>query len=72
MARTIWGRRGIEGSGILLTGVEDSEDLHDVGDAIDEDIVRMDHRLAGSRDAAGAVDIGMSRKLFRGVDYRVI
>jgi len=46
-------------SGVTLAGVEDGENLDRPGDAVDEDVVGMDHRLAGAGYAAGAVDIGV-------------
>jgi hypothetical protein len=40
----------------LLAGVQHGEDLDGLGDAIDEDVIGVDDRLARARDAAGAVD----------------
>ena len=39
--------------------MEDGEDLDRPGDAVDQQVVGMDHRLAGAGYAAGAVDIGV-------------
>jgi len=55
--------------GVTLAGVEDGEDLDRSGDAVDEDVVGMDHRLAGAGDAAGAVDIGVLDDPVRSVTY---
>lgn len=61
--------RGSGASGVTLAGVEDGEDLDRPGDAVDEDIVGMDHRLAGAGDAAGAVEIGVLNDPARGVAH---
>jgi hypothetical protein len=61
--------RGGGASGVTLAGVEDGEDLDRLGDAVDEDIVGMDHRLAGAGDAAGAVEIRVLDDPARGVTY---
>jgi hypothetical protein len=39
--------------------VEDGEDLDRLGDAVDEEVVWMNHCLAGSGQPSGAVNIGM-------------
>ena len=62
--------RGGGASGVALAGVEDGKDLDRPGDAVDEDVVGMDHRLAGAGDAAGAVDIGVIRQRLRCVPDR--
>lgn len=52
-------------SGILPPRVEKIDDLHRLGaDTIDEDIVRMHHRLARPGYAAGAIHEGMFRQPF--------
>jgi len=61
--------RGGGASGVTLAGVEDGEDLDRPGDAVDEDVVGMDHRLAGAGDAAGAVEIGVLDDPVRGVAH---
>lgn len=61
--------RGGGASGVTLAGVEHGEDLDRSGDAVDEDVVGMDHRLAGAGDAAGAVEIGVLDDPVRGVAY---
>jgi len=61
--------RGGGASGVTLAGVEDGEDLDRLGDAVDEDVVGMDHRLAGAGDTAGAVEIGVLDDPVRGVAY---
>jgi len=62
--------RGGGASGVTLAGVEDGEDLDRSSDAVDEDVVGMDHRLAGAGDAAGAVDIGVIGQRLRRVSDR--
>ena len=55
-----WGvAYGGRASGLTLAGVEDCEDRDRLNDAVDEDVIGMDHRLAGAGYAAGAVDIGV-------------
>lgn len=43
--------------------MEDGEDFDRLGDAVDEEVVGMDHRLAGSGQPSGTVDIGMIGKV---------
>ena len=62
--------RGGGASGVTLAGVEDGEDLDRSSDAVDEDVVGMDHRLAGAGDAAGAVDRGVIGQRLRRVSDR--
>jgi hypothetical protein len=40
----------------LLPGVQHGEDVDRLADAVDEDVVGMDDRLARAGDAAGAMD----------------
>ena len=40
--------RGGRASGVTLAGVEEGKDLDRPGDGVDEEVVRMDHRLACS------------------------
>jgi hypothetical protein len=63
------GSRGAGASGVTLAGVDDSKDLDRPGDAVDEHVVGMDHRLAGAGDAAGAVERGILDYRVRGVTY---
>ena len=51
--------------GVKLAGVEDGEDLDRPGDAVDQEVVGMDHRLAGSGQPSGAVDIGVIGQVLR-------
>jgi phage terminase large subunit-like protein len=52
--REVGAGAGVWVLGITLARVDDIDDFHRiVGDAIDQDVVRMDHRLARSVDAAG-------------------
>ena len=52
-------------SGILLTGVEDSEDPDRIlSHPIDDDIIGMHDRLAGPVDAAGSVRIRRESQVF--------
>jgi hypothetical protein len=47
-----------EASGILLAGVEDGEDVDDVrSDAVDENVIGVNDRLARAGDATGTMDI---------------
>jgi hypothetical protein len=57
----------------LLAGVDQREDLdRGVSDAVDQDVVGMDHRFAGARDAARAVEGRMIGQAIGGVlDCRV-
>ena len=56
--------------GIKLASVEDGEDLDRLGDAIHQEVVRMNHRLAGPGQPSGAVDIGMIRQVLGGMHDR--
>ena len=51
--------------GVKLAGVEDGEDLDRPGDAVDQEVVGMDHRLAGSGQPSCAVDIGVIGQVLR-------
>lgn len=51
--------------GIKLACVEDGEDFDRLGDAVDQHVVGMDHRLAGSGQPSGAVDIGVIGQVLR-------
>ena len=51
--------------GVKLAGVEDGEDLDRPGDAVDQEVVGMDHRLAGSGQPSGAIDIGVIGQVLR-------
>lgn len=51
----------------MLSGVEDGEDLDAIRYAIDQDVVRMDHRLARTREATGTIEIGVRGKGLSGV-----
>jgi hypothetical protein len=50
---------GYNASRILLASVEDGEYLDRLGDAVDEEVVWMNHCLAGSGQPSGAIDVGM-------------
>ena len=50
---------GCRASRILLASVEDGEDLDRLGDPVNQQVVWMDHRLAGSGQPSGAVDVRM-------------
>ena len=56
--------------GVKLAGVEDGEDLDRPGDAVDQEVVGMDHRLAGSGQPSGAVNIGVIGQVLRRVHDR--
>ena len=43
--------------------MEDGHHFDDLGDAIDQDIVGMDNRLAGAGNAAGPIGMGMRGQL---------
>ena len=65
-----WGVPVVRALWITLAGVEDGEDFDRRRDLIDQNVIRMDHRLAGSGDATGAVEIGVIRKRLRRVPDR--
>lgn len=50
--------------------MEDGEDLDRLGDAVDEQVVWMDHRLAGSGQPSGAIDIRMVGQVLRSMHDR--
>ena len=50
---------GWSASRILLASVEDGEDLDRLGDAVDEQVVWMNHRFSRAGNATGTVEIGM-------------
>ena len=52
--------------------MEDAQHFDHVGDAIDEDVVGVDDRLARAGQAAGAVEKRMRGQAFRGVPDRGI
>ena len=56
---------GGRASRILLASVEDGEDLDRLGDAVDQEVVWMDHRLAGSGQPSGAIDVRMIGQVLR-------
>ena len=51
--------------GVKLASVEDGENLDRLGDAVDQEVVWMDHRLAGSGQPSGAVDVWMIGQVLR-------
>lgn len=60
------------GSGVLLAGVEEREDLDGLCcDTVDQDVVGMDHRFARAGHAARAVDIGVIGQAAGGVKDRI-
>lgn len=61
---------GWRASRILLASVEDGEDLDRLGDAVDQQVVWMDHRLAGSGQPSGAVDVRMIGQVLRRMHNR--
>lgn len=52
-------------SGIKLASVENGQNLDRLGDAVDQQVVWMDHRLAGSGQPSGAVDVRMIGQVLR-------
>lgn len=50
--------------------MEDGEDLDRLGDAVDQQVVGMDHRLAGSGQSSGSIDVRMIGQVLRRMDYR--
>jgi len=57
--------RGGGASGVTLASVEDGEDLDSLCDAVDQQVVWMDQRLAGSGQPFAAVDIGVIGQVLR-------
>lgn len=55
---------------VKLASVESGEDLDRLGEAVDEEVVWMNHRLAGSGQSSRAVDIGVVGQVFAGVHDR--
>lgn len=61
---------GGRASRILLASVEEGKDLDRLGDPVNQHVVWMDHRLAGSGQPSGAVDVRMIGQVLRRMDYR--
>jgi hypothetical protein len=61
---------GGRASRILLASVEDGEDLDRLGDAVDQEVVWMDHRLAGSGQPSGAIEVRMIGQVLRRMNNR--
>jgi len=61
---------GWRSSRILLASVEDGEDLDRIGNAVDQQVVWMDHRLTGSGQPSGAVDVRVVGQVLRRMHNR--
>lgn len=54
----------------MLAGMHDAHHLDEVANAVDQDVVGMDHRFSRAGDATGPVEIGMIGQAFGGVADR--